>query len=168
MQNQLEDVTHKAVSGQLDLSAEQWIEQRTKTCGTAEAAAEDIQRSETRADAFMARLMWIADLSFLLPGFKGNFFLVTCDERAPAAAVSGARGNLVWALRRTDPQTGQQRLGSSSLNSRQRGTAALQLPDGVAPPTAKSLQGHSASSHGCTADGRARLITTPAENATQS
>jgi hypothetical protein len=103
-----------------------------------------------------------------LGGEGTNFFLVTCDERAPAAAVSGARGNLVWALRRTDPQTGQQRLGSSSLNSRQRGTAALQLPDGVAPPTARSLQGHSASSHGCTADGRARLITTPAENATQS
>ena len=99
---------------------------------------------------------------------RENSFLVTCDERAPAAAVSGARENLVWALRRTGPRTGQQRLGSSSLNSRQRGTAALQLPDGVASPTARTRQGRSASSHGSTAGGRARLITTPTESATQS
>ena len=56
-----------------------------------------------------------------------TFFLTHVDERAPAACRREEKGKSVWALRRIDPQTGHQRLGSLVLHSRRRGTAASQL-----------------------------------------
>ena len=41
------------------------------------------------------------------------FFLTHGDECAPAAAAYEEGGKSMWALRRIDPQTGQQRLDSS-------------------------------------------------------
>ena len=56
-----------------------------------------------------------------------TFFLTHVDERAPAACRREEKGKSMWALRRIDPQTGHQRLGSLVLHSRRRGTAASQL-----------------------------------------
>ena len=70
MQEQLEETTRKALSGQLELSEEQFLTSRTKSCGTPEDATKDIEQSEKNAAAIMARLMWICDMSYNLAGFK--------------------------------------------------------------------------------------------------
>ena len=70
MQEQLEETTRKALSGQLELSEEQFLMSRTKSCGTPEDATKDIEQSEKNAAAIIARLMWICDMSYSLAGFK--------------------------------------------------------------------------------------------------